>query len=50
MATMDENTLIINSPADLEVEICRYNCHTKEELDEVLWYEYGVMLVLNFKE
>lgn len=50
MATTDENTLIINSPADLEAEICRYNCHTKEELDEVLWYEYGVMLVLNFKE
>ena len=47
---MDENTLIINSPADLEAEMSRYNCHTKEELDEVLWYEYGVMLVLNFKE
>ena len=34
MATIAENTLIINSPADLEAEMCRYNCPTKEELEE----------------
>lgn len=49
MATITENTLIIDSPADLEAEMCRYNCHTKEELEEVLWYDYGTILVLNFK-
>ena len=49
MATMSD-TLIINSPAELEAAMSRYNCHTKEELDEVLWYECGVILVLNFKE
>lgn len=50
MATIAENTLIIDSPADLEVEMCRYNCHTKEELDELLWYDYGVALILDYKE
>ena len=49
MATIAENTLIINSPADLEAEMCRYNCHTKEELEEVLWNDYGATLVLNFR-
>ena len=50
MATIAENTLIIDSPADLEAEMCRYNCHTKEELDELLWYDYGVALILDYKE
>ena len=49
MATIAENTLIIDSSADLEAEMCRYNCHTKEELEEVLWYDYGAILVLNFE-
>ena len=49
MATIAENTLIINSPSDLEAEMCRYNCRTKEELEEVLWYDYGTTLVLNFE-
>lgn len=49
MATVAENTLIINSPADLEAEMCRYNCHAKEELEEVLWYNYGATLVLTFE-
>lgn len=49
MATIAENTLIIDSPAYLEAEMCRYNCHTKEELEEVLWYDYDATLVLNFE-
>lgn len=49
MATITENTLIIDSLADLEAEMCRYNCHTKEELEEVLWNDYGAALVLNFR-
>jgi hypothetical protein len=49
MIMIAENTLIIDSPADLEAEMCRYNCYTKEELEEVLWYDYGATLVLNFE-
>ena len=49
MATIAENTLIIDSPMDLEAETRRYNCHTKEELEEVLWNDYGATLVLNFR-
>lgn len=49
MATISENTLIINSLIDLEAEVCRYNCHTKEELKETLWHDYGTILVLNFE-
>lgn len=49
MATIAENTLIIDSPADLEAEMCRYNCHTKEKLEEVLWRDYGTTLILNFE-
>ena len=49
MATIAENTLIIDSPMDLEAEMCRYNCHTKEELEEVLWNGYDATLILNFR-
>lgn len=49
MATITETALIVDSPMDLEAEICRYNCHTKEELEEVLWDEYKTILTLNFK-
>lgn len=49
MATIAENTLIIDSPMDLEAEMCRYNCHTKEELEEVLWNDYDTTLVLTFE-
>lgn len=50
MATIAENTLIIDSPNDLEAEMCRYNCHTKEELEELLWHDYGVVLILDYKD
>ena len=49
MATIAENTLIIDSPMDLEAEMCRYNCHTKEKLEELLWYDYGATLVLTYE-
>lgn len=53
MATIVKNgvasTLIIDSYIDLEAEMCRYNCHTKEELEEVLWHDYSTFLVLNFE-
>lgn len=49
MTTIAENTLIIDSPMDLEAEMCRYNCHTKEELEEALWNDYGATLVLTYE-
>lgn len=50
MATITENTLIIDSPMDLEAELCKYNCKTEKELDELLWYDYGVALILDYKD
>lgn len=50
MAKIKEYELHIESPMDLEAEMCRYNCQSKEELDELLWNEYGVHLILDYKE
>lgn len=44
-----DNTLIINSKEQLDRYLKKYNCQTIEELDEVLWYEYGVSLKINIK-
>ena len=49
MATIAEKTLIIESPRDLEAEMCRYNSKTKEELEDTLWYNYGVTLVIAYE-
>ena len=49
MATIAENTLIVESPMDLEAEMCRYNSKTKEELEDTLWYDYGVTLVIAYE-
>lgn len=49
MATISENVFIVNSKSDLEAEMCRYNCFDTEELEDVLWNNYGVVLILNFK-
>lgn len=50
MARIKEDAIFIESPSDLEAEMCRYNCKTKEELDKLLWYTYGVALVIEYKE
>ena len=50
MVKIKEDAIFIESPSDLEAEMCRYNCKTKEELDELLWYTYGVALVIEYKE
>lgn len=50
MAKITDDELHIESPTDLEAEMCRYNCQTREELDELLWYTYGVVLILDYKE
>lgn len=49
MAILVDDIFTVYSPIDLEAEMCRYNCHTKEELKEVLWYDYDATLVLNFE-
>lgn len=49
MPIIKDDALIINSPADLEAEMCRYNCHTKEELEEVLQQDYNTALIINYK-
>lgn len=50
MAEIIEDKVHIKNPTDLEAEMCRYNCKTKEELDELLWLDYGVLLVLDYEE
>lgn len=49
MAIIAENTLIIESPMDLEAEMCRYNSKTREELEDTLWFDYGVTLVIAYE-
>ena len=44
-----DDILIINNKEQLERYLKKYNCKTEEELDEVLWYEYGVTLKNNIK-
>jgi NTP pyrophosphatase (non-canonical NTP hydrolase) len=44
------DTLIINSQEQLERYLKKYNCKTKEELDDVLWYIYGISLMINIKK
>ena len=36
----------IENVMDLENEMCKYNCNTKEELNNILWHDYGVALIL----
>ena len=44
-----DDTLIINSKEQLDRYLKKYNCTSEKELDEVLWYEYGVSLKINIK-
>jgi hypothetical protein len=44
-----DDILIINNKEQLDRYLKKYNCQTIEELDEVLWYEYGVTLKNNIK-
>lgn len=47
MAIITEKTLIIESRADLEAEMCRYNCQTKEDLETILENMYNVKLIIS---
>lgn len=50
MAKYIEDEVHIESPMDLEAELYKYNCKTEKELDELLWYDYGVALILDYKD
>lgn len=49
MAEIIKNTLVVDSPKDLEAEMCRYNCHTREELEDTLRNDYNTVLVLTYE-
>ena len=45
-----DDTLVINSKEQLERYLREYNCKTIEELDDVLWFNYGISLMMNIKK
>lgn len=49
MAIITEKALIIESRADLEAEMCRYNCQTKEDLETILKSMYNVKLIISYE-
>lgn len=49
MVIISEKTIIVESPMDLEAEMCRYNSKTREELEDTLWFDYGVTLVVAYE-
>lgn len=50
MAKYIDDTIVIESPTDLENELCRYNCKTKEELEDLLWFQYAVTLTIAYED
>lgn len=50
MAKYIDGEVHVENSWDLEQEMCKYNCKTKEELDKLLWCEYGVSLILDYEE
>lgn len=50
MAKYIDDEVHIENVMDLENEMCKYDCKTEEELDNLLWYMYGVYLILDYKK
>ena len=44
-----ENVLVIETKAELEKYMQKYRCTSPEQLDEVLWFEYGIILINKVK-
>lgn len=44
-----DGILVINSKEQLTKYLKKYGCSTVDELDELLWYTYGITLQCNFK-
>ena len=41
----DEPTVVILTDEGLDEFLKHYRCKRKEELDDLLWYDYGVTLI-----
>ena len=50
MAKYINDEVHIENVMDLENEMFKYDCNTEEELDNLLWYTYGVYLILDYKK
>ena len=50
MAKYINDEVHIENVMDLEKEMCKYDCKTEEELDNLFWYTYGVYLILDYKK
>ena len=50
MAKYIDDEVHIESVMDLENEMFKYDCNTEEELGNLLWYTYGVALILDYKK
>ena len=46
MAKYINDEVHIENVMDLENEMCKYDCNTKEELNNILCHDYGVALIL----
>lgn len=44
-----EDVLVIETKAELEKYMQKYGCTSPEQLDEVLWFEYGITLINKVK-
>lgn len=45
----DEPTVVIFTDEGLKALLEKYRCKSKEDLDDLLWYDYGVTLIDNRK-
>lgn len=45
VVTYVDYKIYIESEHDLEQEMCRFNCTTREELENLLWLEHGIVLI-----
>lgn len=41
----EEGQAILETEQDLQDTLKKYDCETEDELDDVLWYTYGVSLI-----
>lgn len=44
-----EDVLVIETKEELEKYMQKYECTSPEQLDDVLWFEYGVTLINKVK-
>ena len=47
---IDNDTVVVFTDDGLATLLKKYHCKSKEELDALLWYDYGVALIDNRKQ